>query len=182
MHAAIFRTATAFPIVKRVDLMSELDMEKHEWLLKRNCSLTPRQLAFAYALLCFLALVTSAPFVVRGAWVVLAYAALELLFAAAAFVHYARHATDQEHIALADGCLLVERTEAGEKRQIRLDPYWTRIATPRHERELIWLEARGVHIAIGRFVTEARRREFALELRHELQGQGWSRGRSVLRE
>jgi uncharacterized membrane protein len=170
MHAATFRTAPAFPIVKRIDSASETGMEKHEWLLKRNCSLAPRQLAFAYAVLCFLSLVTSLPFVVRGAWVVLAYTALELLFAAAAFLHYARHATDHEHIALDNGCLLVERIEAGERQQIRLDPHWTRIIAPRHERELIRLEARGVRIAIGRFVSEARRQEFAQELRCELQG------------
>jgi uncharacterized membrane protein len=145
-------------------------MEKHEWLLKRNCSLAPRQLAFAYALLCLLSLAVSLPFALHGAWIVLAFTFLELLLAAAAFLHYARHATDREHIALIDGCLLVERIEAGETRQTRLDRYWTRVIAPRDDRDLINLEARGIKVEVGRFVTEAARRQFVLELRRELRG------------
>lgn len=35
---------------------------------------------------------------------------------------HARHATDPGKIALADGCLLVERIEAGQTYQTRLKP------------------------------------------------------------
>ena len=144
-------------------------MATHEWLLKRNCSLSPRQLAFAYAILFLLSLAVAGIFVLLGAWIVLAFAILEMAGAALAFLHYARHATDHEYIALVDGCLLIERVQAGRIRQFRVDPHSTRIAAPKRSQDLIDLEARGVKIQVGRFVTAAKRRQFAQELREELQ-------------
>lgn len=143
-------------------------MCRHEWHLKRNCSLSPRQLAMAYAVLFALSFAVALAFVLLGAWHVFAYAVLEMAAVALAFLHYARHATDHEHIALMDDCLLVERVSAGETQQVRLDPCWTRIALPRHAQELISLEARGIKVQVGCFVTEARRKQFAQELREEL--------------
>lgn len=141
---------------------------KHEWLLKRNCSLSPRQLAIAYAVLCAASLAVALMFTLQGAWLVLAFSVFEMVVVALAFLHYARHATDHEHIALLDGCLLVETIEAGKVRQTRLDPHWTRIALPNRTQDLINLEAKGVRIEVGRHVTVAKRRQFAQELRQEL--------------
>jgi len=144
-------------------------MCRHEWVLKRNCSLTPRQLAAAYAVLFTMSFVVALIFLLLGAWHVFAFTMLEMAGVAIAFLHYARHATDHEHVALMDEYLLVERELAGETEQVRLDPYWTRISLPKNAREPISLEARGVRVDVGRFVTETRRRQFAQELRQELQ-------------
>lgn len=146
-------------------------MNTHEWLLKRNCSLSPRQLGTAYAVLLLAALAVAAMFVLQGAWHVLVFALLEMAAVALAFLHYARHATDHEHIALAKDCLLVERVEGGAVRQVCLDPRWTHIALPQHAGELVGLEARGVTVEVGTFVTDAGRRKFAQELQQELQRQ-----------
>ena len=150
--------------------------QPHEWLLKRNCSLTPRQLAFAYAALCLMSFAVAIMFTLLGAWYVLIFAVLEMSAVALAFLCYARHATDHEHIALQDGCLLVERSVAGQVQQTRMDPYWTRIAPPKRPQDLINLEARGVKIEVGRFVTPANRRRFAQELRHELRKSAFMSG------
>lgn len=144
-------------------------MDNHDWLLKRNCSLSPRQTAFACAILCLAISAVALIFTLRGVWHVLAFAMLEIGFVALAFLHYARHATDHEHIALMDDCLLVERVQAGQIEQIRLDPHWTRIALPERDQDLIRLEDRGIKIEVGRFVTEAKRRQVGQELRQELQ-------------
>lgn len=141
---------------------------KHEWFLKRNCSMAPRQVAIAYGVLCLFTFTIASVFAVRGMWLVLAYALLETGGLAVALLHYARHATDQEHITLSDGCLLVERIEAGECAQVRLDPYWTRIGLPTRRHALIRIEARGVSVEVGGFVSEATRRQVADELRAEL--------------
>lgn len=144
-------------------------MCRHEWILKRNCSLTPRQLAAAYAVLCIMSFVVAGVFLLLGAWHVFAFTVVELAGVAIAFLHYARHATDHEHVALMDEYLLVERELAGETEQVRLDPHWTRISLPKNACEPISLEARGVRVDVGRFVTESRRRQFAKELRQHLQ-------------
>jgi uncharacterized membrane protein len=141
---------------------------KHEWLLKRNCSMSPRQSALAYGALCAGAVVLSLVFAVHGLWFMFAFAALETAGVAAALVQYARHATDHEHIALSDSCLLVERVEAGMVQQVRLDPCWTRIAVPTRTRSLIRLESRGVKVEVGSFVSQEMRQQVAKELRDEL--------------
>lgn len=143
---------------------------KHEWLLKRNCSMSPRQVAVAYGALCLLTFAVASAFAVRGMWLVPAYAVLETGGLALALLHYARHATDHEHIALSEGCLLVERIEAGQCRQVRLDPYWTRIGVPARRHGLIRLEARGVSVDVGAFVSEETRHRVAAELRAQLRG------------
>ena len=146
---------------------------KHEWLLKRNCSLSPRQVAVAYGLLCLFAFAIAGVFALHGFWVVFLFAVLEMIAVAAALLHYARHATDHEHIALSEGCLLVERVQAGELSQVRLDPCWTRIALPGRQHTLIRLESRGVRVEVGGFVSEEIRQGVGEELRRELRASSY---------
>lgn len=142
---------------------------KREWFLKRNCSLSPRQLGLAYAVLCAGAFGIALLFALAGIWIVLAFALVEMAAVAAALLHYARHALDYERIALADGCLLVERVQAGQARQVRLDARWARVAAPgERRRALIELSSRGVRVEVGSFVSESIRRQVAQELRGAL--------------
>jgi uncharacterized membrane protein len=125
-----------------------------EWHLQRNCSMSPRQAGLAYGLLGAFVLAIGCAFALAGAWFVLLFAVLENLAVACALLHYARHATDFEHIALSDERLLVERTEAGRPSSVVLEPCWTRIALPSRRRALIVLAARGVRVEVGAFVAE----------------------------
>lgn len=143
---------------------------KREWLLKRNCSLTPRQLAKAYLLLCGGSFGIAAVFALQGLWIVFAFALVEMAAVGAALLHYARHALDREHIALSDRCLLVERFRGERLEQVRLDPHWTRITMPQARRDLIELESMGTRVAVGSFVTDEQRQRIARELRRELRG------------
>lgn len=143
-------------------------MDKHEWLLKRNCSLSPRQLAVAYALLCAISFLIGMIFCLFGVWQELAFSTLEMVLVALAFLYYARHACDCEHIVLEEGVLLTEQMQAGQNRKTCLDPYWTRIVLPGRAHELINLESKGVKIAVGRFITQEKRQQIAQELRQQL--------------
>ncbi|WP_151635459.1 DUF2244 domain-containing protein [Noviherbaspirillum aerium] len=143
-------------------------MASREWILRRNCSISPRQLITVYAALCMTSLLISLMFALRGAWYILGFAMLEMLAVGIAFFLYARHANDRERIELADDCLLVELVEVERIRQFRLDPRSTRVASPESRHALISLEARGCKVEVGRFLTEWKRREFARELRGEL--------------
>jgi uncharacterized membrane protein len=145
-------------------------MEKHEWLLKRNCSLTPRQSILAYAAPCVMALIVAAIFTLHGAWYVMSFAILESSVVALLFLHYARHATDREHIVLMEDCLLIERIEAEQVQRIRLDPYWARITLPSRPMDLIRIESKGITVEVGRFVTKSKRRRIAKQIRNELGG------------
>jgi uncharacterized membrane protein len=146
----------------------------HEWTLQRNCSMTPRQAARAYAVLCTLSLAVALAFFLHGVWIVLAFSLLELSCVGLALLLYARHALDRETIALSEGCLLIECVQAEVCSHARLDPLWTRVlapaelSAPNPRRALITLESRGVRIEVGRFVNEAKRRQVARELRQAL--------------
>ena len=61
------------------------------WHLRRNCSVTPRQLGGIYAGLCLVSLGIAIGFWWLGAKLVLGFAGLELLAVGAAFLAYARH-------------------------------------------------------------------------------------------
>ncbi len=142
---------------------------KAQWLLKRNCSLSPRQAAKAYGALCGALLLIGLGFTLRGAWWVLAFALLEIGATVLALLHYARHAGDRERISLTPECVLVERIEAGQVREVRLDPCWIRIGAPDRRRSLVELESRGIKVAVGGYVSEEARRQLAGELRRALQ-------------
>jgi uncharacterized membrane protein len=142
-----------------------------EWHLRRNCSLTPRQVALAYAVLCCGSLAVAIGFLLHGIWMVLAFTLVEIGVVGLALLVYARHALDHERIALTDACLLVESVHADQRRTARLDPLWTRVSVRERGRHaLVRLESRGVAVEIGRFVDDARRRQVARELRAALRG------------
>ena len=143
-------------------------MASREWILKRNCSMTPRQLALAYSALCLASLTVAAFFTVHGAWYVLGFSLLELIAVGGAFLLFARHATDREHIALADNCLLVEVIEVEQVRQFRLDPRHTHVEPPANRNALVGLREHGTRVEVGRFLTEWKRRELARELNRAL--------------
>ena len=142
-------------------------MVRREWVLSRNCSISPRQLALAYAVLCAISLVVATVFAMRGAWYILAFAILELSVVGLAFFLYARHAVDRERIELVGDCLLVELIQVERVRQFRLDSRYTHVDLPIHD-GLIGLRANGMRVEIGRFLTERKRCEFARELNRVL--------------
>ncbi len=143
-------------------------MAGHEWVLGRNCSITPRQLLAVYAALCSVSLAVAIVFAARGAWYVLPFAGLEMSALGFAFLLYARHALDRERILLDGQDLLVELVEVERVRQFRLDSRRLRIDPPLARGALVGLEANGIRVEVGRFLTEWKRRELASELRQAL--------------
>lgn len=151
-------------------------MNKREWVLRPNCSLTPRQLACAYLVLCALSFAVAGLFAVRGAWCVLAFTTIEMLIVAVAFLNYARHAVDHERIILdTDGCVVVEKQSGGKMQRTVLASCWLRIAVPVRYGDLIQLESQGAKVKVGSCVTQSVRQRVAGEIRAELNA-GWTGG------
>jgi len=139
--------------------------------MKRNCSLSPHQALVVYALLCAATLGIALVFTLRGAWMVLAFALIEAAAVGAALLHYSRHAIDQEHIRLQHGCLLIERLDGQRRHALRLDAAHARVSlADAGMRTLVRIEARGVCVEIGRYLTPAARLELVRALRQALRG------------
>lgn len=139
-----------------------------EWKLKRNCSMAPRQLLGFYSALCGISLVVAAFWWWHGATLVMPFAAIELLAVGAAMLVYARHATDNESIALRDGRLTVEHASGDRLERVEFQPQWVRVETEAGDGSLVELSGQGQKIVVGRYLRPELRRELADELRMAL--------------
>jgi uncharacterized membrane protein len=153
-----------------------------QWLLRRNCSMTPTQLVAFYLSLSAWSLAIAGAFWWRGATLVLPFAGIEILAVGAALLVYARHASDRERVILTPGRLSVECTVGRRTRLVDFAPAWVRVEPSHGDRSLIELSGEGKRIAIGRFVRPELRRALADELRAALRRFGVARpvdGRSA---
>lgn len=138
------------------------------WVLRRNCSVTPRQLGAMYALLSALSLVVAGFFWTHGAWMVLPFSVVELVAVGAAFLAYARHATDGEHICVCRGRLVVELEDAGRLSRIEFAGHAIRVEAPSGQRSLVSVWGGGRSAEVGRYVRADLRPVLAQEIRRAL--------------
>lgn len=139
-----------------------------DWVLRRNVSLAPRQVLWFLASLCLLSLGIGVAFWRQGAPFVLPFAGLELLAVFAALQVHARHAGDNERIALREEGLTVEHACGRRVDRVDFQPAWVRVEPLHGDRSLIELSGQGRRIAVGRFVRPELRLQLADELRWAL--------------
>lgn len=138
------------------------------WLLRRNCSVTPRQMLAFFASLCIVSLSVATVCWIQGATLVMPFAWLELLAVGAALLVYARHATDSESIRLQPGRLTVEIACGRRIERAEFAPTWVRVEPEHGDGSLIELSGQGQRISVGRFVRPELRHQLADELRWAL--------------
>jgi uncharacterized membrane protein len=143
-----------------------------QWLLKRNCSLAPRQLVWFYVVLSAVSLGIAGLFWLHGATLVMPFASLEVLAVGIALLAYARHASDAENIRLQGGVLTVEQVSGSHTERVEFRPDWVRVEPEHGDGSLIELSGQGRKIVVGRFVRPELRRQLADELRWALRRLG----------
>ena len=158
----------AWHFAKVLDGGANFGAQGLQWVLKRNCSITPGQLFGTYLALCAVSLTIALGFTWRGASPVLAFAGIEMLLVGAALLVYARHAADQERITLAGGALRVEHRRGAHTDSTEFRAAWVRVE-PRHgEGSLVELSGDGRQSFVGRYVRADLRTPLARELRTAL--------------
>ncbi len=143
------------------------------WVLKRNCSASPKQLAVVFGSLVALSFAFGAAFAALGFWMILPFAGLELAAIAAAFVWVGRHATDIERIDLSDGRLLVERVEGVRRSRWEFDAKRVRVrlderGTGERADVRVQVAGHGQLVEIGRHLISTSRVRLARELQGAL--------------
>ena len=138
------------------------------WDLRRNCSISPRQLLNAYLLLCALAGVVGLGFWLQGVEAVLVFAGIELLAVGIAMLVMARHAGDREVITLADREMAVEQHVGPLVERTCFHADWVRIEPSAGEGSLVELSGEGRSVRVGRHLRPEWRDELAQELRRAL--------------
>ena len=140
------------------------------WVIKRNCSASPSQLAAVFGSLVAVSFAFGVAFAALGLWMVLPFVGLELVAVAAAFLCYGRHAADVERIELVADKLTVERIEAEQHRRWEFDPVRVRLEVDEQGRGWgatvrVCLASDGEQVEVGRYLLDARRTQLARELR-----------------
>lgn len=148
--------------------LASVNTDEIHWVLRRNCSVTPRQLGAMYALLAAVSLGVAGFFWSRGAWMVLPFSAVELLAVAAAFLVYARHAADGEHISVCRGRLVVEREDAGRLQRVEFAGASVSVEAPSEGQPLVRVLGGGRSTEVGRFLRADLRPALAREMRQAL--------------
>jgi len=141
-----------------------------QWFLRRNCSVSPVELAWVYVSLCVLSFGIGGVFWFRGATLIMPFAWLELLVVGAAFWVYARHATDGEKISLQGAQLVVELENAGKLERAEFNRDWVRVEPRTDDRSLIEVSGQGRTVQVGRYVRPELRPALAREIRMALRG------------
>ncbi|MDP3135509.1 MAG: DUF2244 domain-containing protein [Burkholderiaceae bacterium] len=140
------------------------------WFLQRNCSVTPTQLGWLYASLCVVSVGIGSFFWLRGATLVMPFVWVELAAVGAAFLVYARHASDGERISLQGARLVVELENAGRLERSEFNREWVRVEPRAGDRSLIELSGQGRSVEVGRFVRPELRPALAREIRLAVRG------------
>lgn len=140
------------------------------WLIRRNCSASPRQLAAVFASIVAVSFGFGVAFAAQGLWMVLPFVGLELVAVACAFVCYGRHATDYERIELAEGRLRVMQQDGANAVHLSFDLPWVRVEVSERGAELgrrvkVELVSARQRVEVGRYLMDARRTALAHELR-----------------
>ena len=154
--------------MESANVLTDAEPVLEDWLIKRNCSVSPSQFVLFYASLAAFSFVIALSLFWRGAWLVLPFTGAEVLVVGFAFVIYARHAVDYERIRLFPHRLLIERMSAQRLTRIELNPRWVRVEPGASPRDPIRLVSRGQAVLIGQHLAQFRRAQFADELRASL--------------
>lgn len=149
-------------------LKSPGQAEGVQWVLRRNCSLTPGQLGGFYLSMCLVSLVIAGGFALSGAPVVLWFAGIELVLLAVALLVYARHAGDADTLTLMGQSLTVEQSCGTVSTSTHFRTPWLSVEPLNGDGSLIELAGQGQAVRIGRFLRPEARSEFARELRSAL--------------
>jgi uncharacterized membrane protein len=167
--APAVRNASPWRFGREVSLQGpDGPMQGVRWVLKRNCSASPRQLLGVYVSLCVLSLAVATGFFLRGAPAVLAFAGLELFLVGVALLIYARHAGDRETLTLAGRALRVEQQRGPHTERADFRAEWLCVEPAHGQNSLVELSGSGRTVRVGRFLRPELRAAFAQELRRAL--------------
>ncbi len=161
-HTASQLALTPLRAAHGVDAFGGDSSAKRLWPLTRNCSLSPRQVAFAYALLSTVSLVIALAFFAAGVPLVLLFCGLELLAVALALLMWARHVGEGEVVSLRDAVVSIDRRHGSKQERHEFPAAWTRVV---ENDACVLLTCGSRRIEVGAQVAWPLRRRFAQEMR-----------------
>jgi uncharacterized membrane protein len=141
-----------------------------QWVLRRNCAISPYQLLAVFLSVCVVSLGIATVWSVLGQWAILPYAIVECLALGVAFVFYCRHAQDRESVSLAGSVVRIESLVGGVSRVTELPRDGIRVQLDSDDRNgLVSFRSGNRREVVGRFVDLEHRRRFVTEFHQAVQ-------------
>ena len=138
------------------------------WLMKRNCSFSPKQVGLFYLSIVSFSLLVAGYFWLLGAWMILIFTSLALLVLTIAFYVYSRHALDYEKITITGKQLIVEKSWGGKVQIEEFNTIWTKLYCGGTGRHRLALKSSTKEVPIGFFVVMNEQEQFEKELKSYL--------------
>lgn len=138
------------------------------WHMKRNCSFSPRQVAYFYLSMFLFSSLIAGYFLVQGVWMILLFTVIELSALGIALLIYARHALDYESIAIDGSIVTVEKSIGGKVERHEFNAKWLKLKQEEAGKRLIRIEQSDHELPIGIFVPLDARAQFFKDLRQQI--------------
>ena len=138
------------------------------WLMKRNCSFSPKQVGVFYlSIVCF-SLLVAIYFLFIGVWMVIIFTSIEILALTFALYIYSRHALDYEKITIVGKQLLFERSWGGKVQSHEFNTIWTKLVRSESTGRDLVLKTSAQEVPIGFFIGANEQAQFEKELERYL--------------
>jgi uncharacterized membrane protein len=144
------------------------EMRMKRWQMRRNCSLTPKQLFQFYIVLVCLSLIVATGFLIAGLWVVPIFTALELTAVTIAFLIYCRHALDCETVEIEDKRLLIKKFIGHKETVFEFNTLWARIEPPLKGSKTFNICQAKVRVELGQFIRHEQQLALVAQIRAHL--------------
>jgi uncharacterized membrane protein len=111
-------------------------------------------------------LVPAIVFALMGAWPVLGFVGVEIALVLGMLLAYRRRSARAVEWVLLAGNRLLVRNAGDRREEVSLDPYWARVSLEERPGQVqrLFVTARGQRVELGRFLSEAERRDLAAAL------------------
>jgi len=134
------------------------------WLMKRNCSFSPKQAGLFYLSIVSFSLLVAGYFLLIGVWMIIIFTSIEILALTIALYVYTRHALDYEKITIVGKQLVVERSWGGKIQTDELNTLWTKLHRNDTGRPSLTLKSSTKEVPIGFFVVMNEQEQFEKDL------------------
>ena len=134
------------------------------WLMKRNCSFSPKQVGGFYISIVTFSLLVAGYFYLIGAWIILIFTSIEILAVTIALYVYTRHALDYEKITIVGKQLLFERSWGGKIEKHEFNTVWTKLNRGGKADRELFFKSGAQEVEIGFFINPNAHDQFEKEI------------------
>jgi len=150
-----------------VDTIGIKKEKGYEFFLKRNCSISPIQLALIFLILGIISISIGTVFYIMGATLVLPFALLEILALVAAYIYNAVHANDYERLSIENEHVFFESKFGRRRSEENFRRSLTRVL-PSEREQLVHIAQGQRNIHFGKNLHATLRSLLETEVKHAL--------------